>query len=564
MIRRRDLARFGQSGWYAGAAWFIAGFLGLLAGCGSAPARFIDGPVVWTLHDDQDIPIPKEQEFWRFRHIIQNFTYKQARLGLDPVPRGPARDVNRLGEVPNSTWYENRIAGLSPEDVGRGPGGADPGPEPNKPWTITGMKSGGQNPGFVFADSRGVRYICKFDKPRTPVIATGAGAVAARLLWAFGYHVPDDRVVFFDRAEIRIDADAKTRDEFGRKRPVTDADIDELLASVPSLTPQGNHRALVSRFLPGRPLGGYRYAGTRPDDPNDRIDHADRRSLRALRVIGAWLNHVDLKIDNTLDLFVEEDGRHFIRHYLVDFDGCLGGYWAARHEARIGFAYDLDLGEAFGGIPLFGLYKRQYENLDGPEHEYVGLFESEVYDAARWTPNYFNDHIEACRPADAFWAGTVLGQISEAHIDAAVVAARYDDPDASSVMARVLKERLAKTIDWALTQVTPVVDLTDPGIVVEGHLHVAARDALSKYGRPSGLQYRIEILDQDGRVIAPVAEAAEAPSFDLDASILDGEHYFIVRWEAKGPSGEMLPPTEGHYLETPANWNLVGILRDGQ
>ena len=65
--------------------------------------------------------------------------------------------------------------------------------------------------------------------------------------------------------------------------------------------------------------------GLRSDDPNDLIPHEHRRELRGLRVIASWINHWDLKEMNTLDMYVEEGGRKFLRHYLIDFGSSLGG-----------------------------------------------------------------------------------------------------------------------------------------------------------------------------------------------------------------------------------------------
>ncbi len=531
-----------------------------VASCAPPPVRFVDGEPVRVVHDTADIPEPAEKEFWRLSHHIENFGPKQIRLGLDPVPAPPALDVNRLGEVPSSSWYEDRGA-PTPAQVAAGAGGEDPGPEAFRPWKITGMKSGGRNPGLVIEDARGVRYICKFDKPYAPVVATAAGAVAARLLWALGYHVPDDRVVFFAREQLTVAEGATDKGDDGTRTPIRDDAVDALLEKYAPRNAAGEYRVLVSRYLPGKPIGGWSYRGTRADDPNDTIPHPQRRSLRALRVFGAWLNHVDLKEDNSLDLYTEEDGRHFLRHYLVDFDGCLGGYWAARFEPRIGFAYDFDLGEVASGIPSFGLLTRPYEALRTPRHPLVGLFEAEAYDPAEWKANYVNDTVLAWRPADAFWAGTVMARLTPEHVRAAVTAARFDDPSADEELTRVLVARWEKTVDWALTRVTPVTGLDR--VVMQGEgFRVDAGDALAEAGRPSALRYRVEVLDDAGRRIAGPTGAG-APAADVAAEVARGREYVVVRWTAAGGEGA-LPPAEAHYRRDRGSWRLTGILRDGE
>ncbi|MFH1842954.1 MAG: hypothetical protein ABIF77_07075, partial [bacterium] len=346
-------------------------------------------------------------------------------------------------------------------------------------------------------------------------------------------------------------------------------DIDELLASVPSLRPDGRYRALVSRYLPGRPVGGYAYRGTRDDDPNDIIPHEYRRSLRGLRVFGAWLNHVDQKVDNSLDVYVEQDGRRFLRHYLVDFDGCLGGYWAARHESRIGFAYEVDLKEVVTGIPSFGLFSRPYEALDSAdhsdqlEHPEIGLFESEVYDPAGWQPNYLNAFLSACQPADVYWAGTVLARVSDEVIAAAVAAGRYEDPAATEILTRVLIERRDRTVEWALGAVTPVVVDGDPELVDDG-LRIPARDALMAAGRPSRHRFEVEVLDQEGAALVRSSDLGVGPACTVPLETIGQHDYLVVRWIARDDNGDRRPPTEAHYRFTGEQWRLVGILRDNQ
>jgi hypothetical protein len=81
---------------------------------------------------------------------------------------------------------------------------------------------------------------------------------------------------------------------------------------------------LASLAIPGRILGGFKYFGTRADDPNDVVPHEHRRELRALKVFGAWTNLVDMKALNTLDTVIAGNGRGAIRHYLQDVGSTFG------------------------------------------------------------------------------------------------------------------------------------------------------------------------------------------------------------------------------------------------
>ena len=86
----------------------------------------------------------------------------------------------------------------------------------------------------------------------------------------------------------------------------------------------GSYRVIASRAAPGRPVGRIRFEGTRADDPNDIVPHEHHRELRGYSVFAAWLNHVDAKGINSLAALVTENGRTFIRQYLLDFGSALG------------------------------------------------------------------------------------------------------------------------------------------------------------------------------------------------------------------------------------------------
>jgi hypothetical protein len=69
-------------------------------------------------------------------------------------------------------------------------------------------------------------------------------------------------------------------------------------------------------------VGPFSYTGRRGDDPNDIYAHEHRRELRGLYVVGSWINHADMKEENTLDMYGPESGQ--ITHYLIDFGASMG------------------------------------------------------------------------------------------------------------------------------------------------------------------------------------------------------------------------------------------------
>ena len=117
----------------------------------------------------------------------------------------------------------------------------------------------------------------------------------------------------------------------GKPRQMTRDDLKALLGHVAG-NPDGSYRIVASRLLPGKVLGGFRYHGTRPDDPNDVVPHEDRRELRALKVFGAWTNLVDIKAGNTVDTLMSEGGRPFVRHWLQDVGSTFGMGANGPHE----------------------------------------------------------------------------------------------------------------------------------------------------------------------------------------------------------------------------------------
>ncbi|HEX3875679.1 MAG TPA: hypothetical protein VHW24_01745, partial [Bryobacteraceae bacterium] len=252
---------------------------------------------------------------------------------------GPSQAVNTLGEVPDNSWFTNRVGSrpMSIEELLRGPGD-DHSPATDRPWTVVSGKNEGITPGLVFRDSKGRLYFLKFDPKSNPGMASAADVLGSKFYYAIGYNAPENYVVTFSRQQLVVNEKSSYRTPQGNKRAMTERDVDDVLAKTPR-EQDGRYRGLASFSIAGDIIGPHRYYGTRTDDPNDIVNHENRRDQRGLYVFAAWLNHTDSKSINSLDSVVEENGRRFVKHFLIDFGAILGSDSFEPKQPRRGNVY---------------------------------------------------------------------------------------------------------------------------------------------------------------------------------------------------------------------------------
>lgn len=344
-----------------------------------------------------------------------------------------------------STWWQPRLGfrEITPERAALGPGPGT-GPAPGR-LTITRGKTQGVTPGFFVKDGAGARFILKFDPMENPEMATGAGVVAARLFWAAGYNTPDDAIVLFRAEDLDLSPDATLTDRFGRRRTMTPADVKRILDRVPR-DADGRYRALASRLLSGTPLGPFQYRGRRRDDPEDLVPHEHRRELRGLWTLAAWTNHADSRGPNSLDMWIEAEGRAFVRHYLIDFNGCLGSGSFVARSYPTGGEYFVDYGVMATSLATLGLKPFAWEAVRDPKIPALGFIEADAFDPEGWRPDYPNPAFDERTGRDMRWGARILAGFTDAHIRAAVEQARYTDPRATEELVRVLIERRDKLV----------------------------------------------------------------------------------------------------------------------
>jgi hypothetical protein len=414
----------------------------VLLGTGWAVSATQPEAVIWVDSDTRSIPEPKERKVG----FVDNFVRPQVtgrwkratdvgrltRIAIGAPKQ--ALNVNTLDEVPDSSWYTNRH-GLRPmtmKDLLRGPGSTG-GPDLTGA-TITGVKLEGVTPGLRVKDKKGDGYLIKFDSSQYPELQSGAEAISTRILYAAGYNVPENDVASIHPDKLEIGSDVKLANE-----PFTRDDFKKMLEKV-RRNADGTYRVLASKILKGVPKGPFAYVGLRDDDPNDLIPHEHRRELRGLRVIAAWLNHWDLKEQNTLDMYVEDGGKKFLRHYLIDFGSSLGGgknpleYFHGRE-----YAFDTKniLKEVFS-LGTFVTPDEKSAPLVFPE---VGIFSAEDFKPDEWEPSVHVMPFDNMTDRDAFWAIRIIMSFSEEELLNIVKTAQYSNPRVTDYMHKTLLAR---------------------------------------------------------------------------------------------------------------------------
>jgi hypothetical protein len=409
--------------------------------------------VLWLDFDMKDIPEPKERTANFYDNFFHEQLFEEAKQDID-IPRWfrymvgspkQSMNVNAVDEVPDSSWYTNRHA-LRPmtiEALLRGPNHSS-GPDFDQA-TITRAKNTGVTPGMQLRDKKGDIYLVKFDRVEWPELQSAAEVITTKILYAAGYNVPENYIAYLKPDQLLIGSEVE---------PFTREDLERMLEPIAKL-PDGRIRVLASKMLPGKPKGPFPHIGVRGDDPNDLIPHEHRRELRGLRVIASWLNHWDMKEEQSLDVYVEENGRRFLRHYLLDFGSSLGGGQNPLESFR-GHQHVFDAGDIVHELITLGIHESYDEKKEVAISPQVGLFSSRDFDPENWKTTYPVMAFQNMTDEDAFWGVRVMLSFTEGELRKIVETAQYSDPKNTEYVLQTLLERRRMVAGHWLRQVNPI------------------------------------------------------------------------------------------------------------
>ena len=473
--------------------------------------------------------------------------------------RYAAVNVDNFDEVPNSTWFTNRNgqAPMSLAAIRQGPNHTGP-PASTGPWQVLALKSAGVTPGMTIADSRGHRYIIKFDPLDFPELPSGTEAVAAKLFYAAGYNVPENYVttLAFDRLEIDPEAvitvETNDKREPLKERPMVPADLEQIVAQV-NPTNLSEVRVLASLFLPGVPVGPWRYTGVREDDPNDVYPHEHRREVRGLYAIASWLNHADMKEENTLDMF--DPQKHTVTHYLIDFGASMGSNSTAASNPRRGQANSFDLKDSLMRLGSLGLYVHNYEKAPRTvRYPEVGYLENDLFKPDKWNPMYPAPAFENLSPRDAFWGAKIVTSFTEAQIEAAVSTGQFSNPDAAAYMVRFLVERRDRIGRHWFARLNPLDRFS---CSTGSALRFADLAMDRQYAQSVQTRYAFEVLSDTGESLKE--GNLRETYLDLDPSWR--QHPFIAVSLKPERSDLKAEPVQVYLRPEGSAWEVVGLRR---
>jgi hypothetical protein len=428
----------------------IAAISGFGSASATGPRFYRDDPIIRE-PDPQDARGAALSEV----DLMYELTYNLFALSGGKPTGVRAENVNTIDEVPDSSWFTNRIGtrALTVDELVRGPNVGPP-PDPSR-WVIVREKTSGGHAGITAKDAKGGTWFLEFDPPANPEAATAAVVMATKFFWAFGYNQVESFLTTFDPKRMEIHPEATFRRPNGKRTPITRSDINELLEHA-ARRPDGTYRVVAGRLIPGRIIGNFRYQGTRPDDPNDLVPHEHRRELRGLFVFGAWTNMTDFKAKNTIDTVLTENGHAVVKHYLQDV-GSTFGMANEQYQWDNGWEHFYDGGIVAKRLASFGFALSPWATARFTKGPAIGKFEGDRFDPRTWKTHTPNAASIEMRDDDAFWAARRVAAFSNDMIRAIVHTGEFSDPAAERAIGDIIIKRRDKILRTYLPAVNPIV-----------------------------------------------------------------------------------------------------------
>jgi hypothetical protein len=434
-----------------------------------------------------------------------NLFFRPLTESLGVVTSGEAVNVNSMDEVPDSSWFQNRIGvrAMTTEEFALGdcePGQLiDPERFADGSWIIDKGKEGGQTDGFrVVIPGKG-KFLFKAEDNADSEHSSAAQTVGAAVYHAAGFYTTCEQVVYFKPSLLHLNPGLHWKHNFGDTEDFDARALEKVIAHCPQR--DGLVRMQASEWLPGYSIGPFFYEGTRRDDPNDVIPHEDRRELRGVRVLNAWIDRFDARSGNTLDMWYSEKGQRpdgspgYVLHHQMDTSEALGSEWSNMEAItrRLGYSYVLDWGDLAQDFFTLGIPLRVWDiNQRVPGKEMFVFFNVRDFVPDQWKNEYPVTSFSRMTERDGAWMARILARFTPEQVHALAALPHYSDPSNTLYLEQMLAGRLAKVLDRYLTRVSSVTE-----VHVEGTDRICGVDLAELRGvrGPEVFQYHARRVD---------------------------------------------------------------------
>ncbi|MDB4944395.1 MAG: hypothetical protein JWP97_3929 [Labilithrix sp.] len=473
-----------------------------LAACGRyEPARFADRPVVTRVHDEYPINVPSREEYDERVYLSDVYLRRPLFDFVRPLEFGTAGDVNAIDEVPTSTWYDpDQAKHVAGPIEGRGPA------FPLVALDETPMTDGDA---LVVRDARGLRYELLVDPEEHPGMLTAAEVMGAAMLRTLGFRTPPAFVVGVPDTLLAAEP-----------RPGAGKRLAKWLARKTRLA-SGMRRVSATLWPNGVDVGFSPDFTRRPDDANDRVDHHNRRTLRALKIFAHWIGWTAFDVEATRDVYVGKPRDGHLVHYLVGTSRAFG-----TSDLQVHYVVDEEAGSEWSRFITFGLAPPQPKPVRLGPFPSVGYLPSELVPGQFDVSPPYSPFVRMTAP-DEYWAGKRLVDVGERAIAEALAVAHLP-VEATRYLASALETRRRQLIAHAMGVVTPLDPIATAGRVVS----LWDRAILAGAATREGSVYEVSYLDERGREIAPrerIASDGEITGLVVPETLTSGTVALHVR-----------------------------------
>ena len=459
------------------------------AGCGSSDARFPLRDPLWHDTDMRPVtarchaePTPKEPDhvscapesydgtlYW---DGIDSLLLRPLSEAVGLATSGESTNVNSMDEVPDSAWFTNRLGvrRMSVDELRQNACPSDKLLDPQNAadgaWLIDKGKTSGSTAGFRINVPGKGKYLVKLEV-RGPERQGAATVIGEAVFYAAGYYASCEQLLYVRPSIFKLAPGlVAAKGNFGDVYPFDQKSLDELIAS--GTTRAGLLRITASSWVPGYPIGQFRYEGTRDDDPNDVIPHQNRRELRGARLLAAWIDHFDSREGNSLDTWIPDSkggppdsSPGHVLHYQIGTSAALGSSWDWDDiTRRLGYSYIIDWRDAAVDFITLGAVPRVWDRVQrAPGHEIFGYFNVADFDPEGWKNEYSNAAFSRMTERDGAWMARILAGFTPEMVRTLADMGQFSDAANTDYLESVLQGRLSKILERYLTRLSSIADL---------------------------------------------------------------------------------------------------------